>query len=108
MRIRHLVTIGAMAGALSLASTAQSQDFNQYLGGIWLFGGTFCPRGSVEAEGQLMQISQNQALFSLLGTSYGGDGRTTFALPDLRLADDPKFGALRYCVNLEGIFPSRS
>jgi len=44
----------------------------------------FAPRGWMACQGQLMSISQNTALFSLLGTTYGGDGRTTFALPDLR------------------------
>lgn len=54
------------------------------LGSIILFAGTFAPRGWAFCEGQLLAISQNQALFSILGTTYGGDGRTTFALPDLR------------------------
>src|SRR3954452_25184145 len=45
---------------------------------------TFAPRGWALCNGQLLPISQNTALFSLLGTMYGGDGRTTFALPDLR------------------------
>jgi microcystin-dependent protein len=44
----------------------------------------FAPKGWAECNGQLLAISQNQALFALLGTTYGGDGRTTFALPDLR------------------------
>ncbi|AXT51507.1 phage tail protein [Aquimarina sp. BL5] len=51
---------------------------------IRIFGGSFAPRNWAFCAGQLMPISQNQALFSLLGTIYGGDGRTTFALPDLR------------------------
>lgn len=51
---------------------------------IRLFAGNFAPRGWAFCDGQLLPISQNQALFSLLGTIYGGDGRTTFALPDLR------------------------
>ena len=55
-----------------------------FLGQIVLFGGTFAPRGWAKCEGQLLAISQNTALFSILGTIYGGDGRTTFALPDLR------------------------
>ncbi|MBV1922745.1 MAG: tail fiber protein, partial [Flavobacteriaceae bacterium] len=46
--------------------------------------GNFAPRGWAFCEGQLLPISQNSALFSILGTTYGGDGRTTFALPDLR------------------------
>jgi microcystin-dependent protein len=55
-----------------------------YLGSIILFAGNFAPRGWAFCNGQLLAISQNTALFSLLGTFYGGDGRTTFALPDLR------------------------
>ncbi len=51
---------------------------------IIMFGGNFAPRGWALCEGQLLPISQNSALFSLLGTTYGGDGRTTFGLPDLR------------------------
>lgn len=49
-----------------------------------MFGGNFAPRGWALCNGQLLPIAQNTALFSLLGTTYGGDGRTTFALPDLR------------------------
>ncbi|MCF7567467.1 tail fiber protein [Sabulilitoribacter arenilitoris] len=49
-----------------------------------MFAGNFAPRGWAFCDGQLLPISQNPALFSLLGTNYGGDGRTTFALPDLR------------------------
>ena len=55
-----------------------------YLGEIRMFAGTFAPRGWALCQGQLLSISSYQALFSLLGTYYGGDGRTTFALPDLR------------------------
>ncbi|MFX0557710.1 phage tail protein [Maribacter sp. CXY002] len=55
-----------------------------YLAQIILFAGNFAPRGWAFCHGQILPISQNQALFSLLGTIYGGDGRTTFALPDLR------------------------
>ncbi|WP_299219384.1 tail fiber protein [uncultured Aquimarina sp.] len=55
-----------------------------FLGQIILFGGNFAPRGWALCDGQLLPISSNSALFSILGTVYGGDGRTTFALPDLR------------------------
>lgn len=55
-----------------------------FLGQIQAFGFNFAPRGWAFCDGQLLAISSNQALFSLLGTTYGGDGRTTFALPDLR------------------------
>jgi microcystin-dependent protein len=55
-----------------------------FLGEIRLFAGNFAPKGWALCEGQLMPLAQNTALFSLLGTYYGGDGKTTFALPDLR------------------------
>ena len=55
-----------------------------FIAEIMLFGGNFPPVGWAFCEGQILPISQNTALFSLLGTTYGGDGRTTFALPDLR------------------------
>jgi microcystin-dependent protein len=55
-----------------------------YLAEISLFAGNFAPRGWAFCHGQIMPIAQYSALFSLLGTTYGGDGQTTFALPDLR------------------------
>ena len=55
-----------------------------FLGEVKLISFDFPPKGWALCNGQLMQINQNQALFSLLGTQFGGDGRTTFALPDLR------------------------
>ncbi|WP_201006522.1 phage tail protein [Paenibacillus glycanilyticus] len=55
-----------------------------YVGEIRLFAGNYEPRGWAFCNGQIMSIQQNTALFSLLGVTYGGDGRTTFALPDLR------------------------
>jgi microcystin-dependent protein len=54
------------------------------LGQVAMFAGNFAPRGWAFCNGQILSISQNSALFSLLGTTYGGDGRTTFGLPDLR------------------------
>ncbi len=55
-----------------------------FVGEIILFAGNFAPKGYLPCDGRLLAISQNTALFSLLGTMYGGDGKTTFALPDLR------------------------
>jgi microcystin-dependent protein len=55
-----------------------------YIGEIRAFGGNFAPSGWALCNGQLMSISQNNALFALIGTTYGGDGQNTFALPDLR------------------------
>ena len=55
-----------------------------FIGEIRMFGFSFAPQGWALCNGQLLPISQNTALFSLLGTTYGGDGRTTFALPDMQ------------------------
>jgi microcystin-dependent protein len=55
-----------------------------YLGQIIMFAGNFAPRGTALCNGQLMSIQQNAALFAVLGTFYGGDGQTTFALPNLQ------------------------
>lgn len=67
-----------------LKENSSGMVFEPLLGSIMLFAGTFAPRGWAFCDGQLLPISQNQALFSIIGTVYGGDGRTTFALPDLR------------------------
>ncbi|BDS12551.1 phage tail protein [Aureispira anguillae] len=66
-----------------------------FIGEIIMFAGNFAPRGWAFCDGQLLPINQNSALFSILGTIYGGDGRTTFALPDLRgrVAMHPGTGA---------------
>src|SRR5213595_2698421 len=55
-----------------------------YIAAILLFAGNFAPRGWAFCQGQILSIAQNTALFSLLGTTYGGNGQTTFALPDFR------------------------
>src|ERR1700686_3976295 len=57
---------------------------NQFVAEIRIFAGNFAPIGWATCDGQLLPISQNTALFSLLGTMYGGDGKTNFALPDLQ------------------------
>jgi microcystin-dependent protein len=79
------VIAAAVLAAGSLVHSAPAQAaVDPFLGEVMLVGYNFCPRGWASTEGQLLAISQNSALFSLLGTIYGGDGRTTFALPDLR------------------------
>ncbi len=74
------------------------------LGTIFLFAGNFAPKGYARCEGQLLPINQNTALFSILGTTYGGDGKTTFALPKL---NGPGHGT-NYIIALNGIYPSRN
>lgn len=74
--------LGLVLGLLTAASSGAGSD--PFLGEIRIFAGNFPPRGWAFCEGQLLPINQNQSLFSLLGTAHGGDGRTSFGLPDLR------------------------
>lgn len=84
MTIKHLILSTALVcGTVGLSAPAYAGT-DVYTGEITAVGFNFCPRGYAPAEGALLPISSNQALFSLLGTMYGGDGRTTFSLPDLR------------------------
>ncbi|MGF1641473.1 MAG: phage tail protein [Rhodospirillales bacterium] len=84
---RVAVSVAASAAVLvAMAGTPKpaAAGPEPFIGELMLVPYTFCPRGFAEAQGQLLAISQFSALFSLVGTTYGGDGRTTFALPDLR------------------------
>jgi microcystin-dependent protein len=73
-----------------------------FLGTIFMFGGNYAPKGYAMCQGQLLQITQNMALFSVIGTTYGGDGQKTFALPKL---SGPE-GTI-YIMAVTGMFPSR-
>ena len=80
-------TTCAAAAAISLMGVqgpASAQASDPFIGQIMCAGFNFAPRGWAELNGQLLPIAQNTALFSLIGTIYGGNGQTTFALPDLR------------------------
>ncbi len=72
-------------------TTATAQD--AYLGTLHVTAGTYCPSGTVPAEGQVLTIASNTSLFAVVGTTYGGDGTTTFALPDLRGRGPIHYGA---------------
>ncbi|HPE96510.1 MAG: tail fiber protein [Chitinophagales bacterium] len=111
---------------------AKAQD--AMLGEVRLFAGSFAPRGWAFCDGQILNISEYSALFSIIGTYYGGDGRTTFALPDLRgavpvgvglsngantldVGESVKLGrdangvkglGMHYIICTSGIFPSRN
>ncbi len=77
-----------------------------FLGQVQTFAFNFTPQGWAACQGQQLQIAENTALFSLLGTTYGGDGRTTFALPDL--TKQSKADGLNYCIAVQGVYPSRN
>ncbi len=76
------LAVAAMGSAGS--SPAYAQQGTQFIGQISAFGGSFCPRDWAEANGAPLPISSNQALFAILGTQFGGNGRTTLGLPDLQ------------------------
>jgi microcystin-dependent protein len=78
---RTLASLSVLSALFTMPAFAQPDP---YLGEIRCFAFSFAPLGWALADGQLMPISQNQALFALLGTTFGGDGQTTFALPNLQ------------------------
>jgi microcystin-dependent protein len=77
-----------------------------FLGQVIYVASNFCPAGTLHADGRVMNISENVALFSLLGTAYGGDGQRTNALPKLEmLGSKDTFGLA--CIVVSGRFPPR-
>lgn len=104
---------------------------DRHIGSLFLFSGGFAPEGSVECDGSELPISENQSLYSLLSTTYGGDGVTTFRVPDLRdrvpvqgsargalttsldvatgdsTVPVPGRIAMKWCIVTAGIFPPR-
>ncbi len=84
MKLTSVYAAMAVAGLGIVASPHANASPDPYLGELTLYPYNFCPRGWAPADGKLLSISENTALFSLYGTTFGGDGRNTFALPDLR------------------------
>jgi len=83
--MKNIIKLLTLSFLMSFASEDQGLISQEgFIGEIRMFAGNFAPRSWAFCDGQLLAISQNTALFSILGTTYGGDGRTTFALPDLR------------------------
>ncbi len=84
MEMKKSILAVALAAVAYVAPAAPVHADEPFIGEIRAFGFNFCPRGWADAAGQLLAVSSNDALFSLYGTTFGGDGRTTFGLPDLR------------------------
>jgi hypothetical protein len=81
---------------------------NPYIGEIETFAFNFCPVGWATLNGQLLPINVNQALFALLGTTYGGDGHSTFGLPTAKPIFTATGATLLQCIAVQGVFPSRN
>lgn len=107
IRVLLVLSLGLITQGFCFQSFAEEP----FLGEIHLMAFDYAPRHWLRCEGQILPINQNQALFSLLGTQFGGNGVNTFALPDLRMAEpqpeQPGYG-MRYCISIQGIFPSRN
>jgi microcystin-dependent protein len=105
---RSAVLFAALCLNLCLEPQSAIAGVNPFLGEIETFAFNFCPTGWATANGQLLPINQNQALFALLGTTYGGDGQTTFALPTTKPIFSATGAPLQQCIALQGIFPPRN
>jgi len=106
---RLIYIVGLSVSMFCLAPrTVVAQAPEPFLGEIRIFALNFCPTGWAAVNGQLLPISQNAALFDLLGTNYGGDGITTFALPNWSPILTANGGILRACIALQGVFPSQN
>ena len=81
---RRLAALLLASGALTLSTPALACGYEPIIGEVCTFTYDFCPRGYLEANGQTLQINQYQALYSLLSNRFGGNGTTTFALPDIK------------------------
>lgn len=85
LRTKHAAIAASLTAALGIAPmAAQACGDQAYIGTICYTAANYCPSGYLQASGQVLQIAQHQALFSLVGSVYGGNGSTTFALPDLQ------------------------
>ncbi|VTZ28220.1 Microcystin-dependent protein (fragment) [Methylocella tundrae] len=105
----RILCFAAAAVAICVSAGSALAGGNPFLGEIDTFPYNFCPVNWAPLNGQLLPINQYQALFSLLGTTFGGDGRTTFALPLAKPVLTLTQGAgLIQCISLTGIYPSRS
>lgn len=92
-KLKTFALAGLVALTTSMPSGPGARAQVMQIGDIIMGGWTYCPRGTIAAAGQLLAVSSNDALFSLYGTLYGGDGRTTFGVPDLRGRSPLHFGA---------------
>lgn len=97
-----------LATALSMSAGAAEAASQPFIGEVITVANPFCPSGFSPMNGQLLAISENETLFQLIGTTYGGDGQTTFALPTAKPVFTADGGvAFLQCISLYGVFPTR-
>ena len=103
-----VMVCATVTGGWVFGLQSPARAFEPIVGQVAVFAFKFCPRGWTKADGKLLPISSNDALFSLYGTSYGGDGKSTFALPKLNTGFTTNTDAPTVCVALVGRYPSRN
>lgn len=106
--MRNILRGGLIALALTTgAGPALACGVDSYMGEVCGTAATYCPDGTLPANGQTVQIRQYQALYALLGTRFGGDGKSTFGLPNLRDNMPQPLASLTYCIVERGLWPPR-
>lgn len=92
--MKKLLITTAAFGSLMAGQSAYACSSESYIGSICVTAAVYCPKGYFEANGGTLAISQNQTLYAVIGTSYGGDGRSTFKLPDFRGRTPVGYGSM--------------
>jgi microcystin-dependent protein len=103
--IKQIALATAFLACMSGGAKAQAVD--PFIGQIETFSFAFCPHGWLPTKGQLVSITNYSVLFQLIGTTYGGDGVTTFALPKTRVLTTTNNVHLTQCISTLGVFPSQ-
>jgi len=106
--MRKFLLLGIVASSLAGTLPAAAQAIDPFIGETFTFAGNFCPTGWAPMDGRLMAISDNDVLFNLIGTTYGGDGATTFGLPTVKPIVTATGATFTQCISLFGIFPSQN
>jgi hypothetical protein len=97
----------AISAVLAAGKPAHALGPDSYVGQVGLLSATYCPKGTMEADGRMLSWRDHQVLYSLIGSTYGGDNsKNSFALPDLR--DKVPVKGLIYCIVVDGLYPQAS
>jgi microcystin-dependent protein len=98
----------AVSAAILIDTSAQAQASGPYLGELLTVPYNYCPAGWLPTEGQTMPIRQYTPLFSLLGTTYGGDVKSTFLLPNMKPTRTESGATVMHCIAIVGVWPPRT
>jgi len=105
--MKKFLGVIALSSMLTLPAPSQA-GLQPFVGEIMTFAGNFCPAGWLDANGEILSINQYQVLFDILGATYGGNGTTTFALPNIKPILATNRTALMSCIAYLGVFPSQN